>query len=153
MKNRNKKGDGEKAEMWELHPPKTPNSVRDVPMSASAMEYLQLFLEVRQHFSHSFDTASSYICKTPRGWVSYTALNNCVFRMLEEAGIKKDISGIHFTRHTFATRLLQLLIENAINPEYASKVLGHKNVSTTLDYYSHLLKRDLVDGLECLEAV
>lgn len=153
VKNRNRKGDGERKEVWELHPPKTPNSIRVVPMSQGAMEYLRLFLDVRRHFSRAFDQSSPYICKTPRGWVSYTAFYNCVFRMLEEACIDKDISGMHFTRHTFATRLLQLLIENAINPEYASKVLGHKNVSTTLDYYSHLLQRDLVDGLECLEAV
>ncbi|ADZ84329.1 tyrosine-type recombinase/integrase [Cellulosilyticum lentocellum] len=43
--------------------------------------------------------------------------------------------GIHALRHTLATRLL----ENNVNIKYVSDILGHKNITTTYNIYSHVL--------------
>lgn len=43
--------------------------------------------------------------------------------------------GIHALRHTLATRLL----ENNVNIKYVSHILGHKNITTTYNIYSHVL--------------
>ena len=43
----------------------------------------------------------------------------------------------HMLRHTFA----RMLIDQGADPKYVSMQLGHQGVKTTLDIYSHFLKR------------
>lgn len=43
--------------------------------------------------------------------------------------------GIHALKHTLATRLL----ENNVNIEYGRDLLGHKNITTPYNIYSHVL--------------
>lgn len=55
----------------------------------------------------------------------------------------KDIS-FHTFRHTYATRLLEM----NVNAKTAQELLGHSNISMTLDTYSHVmpdLKKDAVN--------
>jgi integrase len=52
----------------------------------------------------------------------------------------------HDLRHTFAT----VLIAHNVSPKIASSVLGHTNISTTMDLYSHVLvdmKKDVADTI------
>ena len=52
----------------------------------------------------------------------------------------------HALRHTFATRVL----EADIHPKVAQVLLGHSNMKTTMDVYSHVLpdkKRDAINKI------
>lgn len=52
--------------------------------------------------------------------------------------------GIHALRHTLATRL----IENNVNIKYVSEILGHQDITTTYNIYSHVLedtKKEVAD--------
>lgn len=52
----------------------------------------------------------------------------------------------HDLRHTFAT----VLMANNVSPKIASSVLGHTNISTTMDLYSHVLtdmKKEVADKI------
>ena len=64
--------------------------------------------------------------------------------MAKKAGITG--ASIHSIRHTYATRLF----EKGVAPKTVSELLGHKNVSHTLDVYTHVLpdvKSDAVENL------
>lgn len=53
--------------------------------------------------------------------------------ILKRAGLEKI--NLHILRHTFATRMLEL----NEHPKVVQEILGHANISITLDTYSHVL--------------
>ncbi len=55
----------------------------------------------------------------------------------------------HTLRHTFATRC----IENGADILMVSRTLGHSNISTTLNKYSHLLPKHQKACMDKLEAI
>ena len=55
------------------------------------------------------------------------------YRILEKAGLPRI--RFHDLRHTAAT----LLLRQGVNPKVVSEMLGHAQVSITLDIYSHVL--------------
>ena len=67
--------------------------------------------------------------------------------IMEQAGIED--ANFHTLRHTFATRC----IENGMDILMVAKTLGHSNVSTTLNKYSHLLPQHQKASMEKLEAI
>jgi len=65
-------------------------------------------------------------------------------RVIKHAGIND--ANFHALRHTFATRAL----EAGVPAKTVSEILGHANVSTTLDLYSHVLletKRNTINQI------
>lgn len=65
-------------------------------------------------------------------------------RILATAGVKSR--KFHAIRHTFATRALEL----GVDIKTLSEILGHANVSTTLNIYAHSLyeqKKNAIDRL------
>lgn len=61
--------------------------------------------------------------------------------ILERAGLPHSVR-LHALRHTCATILLKL----GQHPKFVQELLGHANISITLDTYSHVLP-DMSDGL------
>ncbi|MBO5599052.1 MAG: tyrosine-type recombinase/integrase [Oribacterium sp.] len=47
-------------------------------------------------------------------------------------------------RHTFATRC----IERGVKPKAFQKILGHSNLSTTMDTYVHMTDESLEEAME-----
>jgi len=56
-------------------------------------------------------------------------------RFLIRHNLSKYNLHLHRYRHTFAT----MLLEEGVNPKVVQKLLGHKDVQTTLGIYSHVL--------------
>jgi integrase len=65
--------------------------------------------------------------------------------LLERAGLPK-IRG-HDLRHTFAT----LLLSKGTHPKIVQEMLGHANISMTLDTYSHVLPTMQDEAIAALE--
>ena len=63
--------------------------------------------------------------------------DNLVYRsfkpILKRAGLKE--MRFHDLRHSFAT----LMLEQGENPKVVQEILGHSQISLTLDTYSHVL--------------
>ncbi|MGN1411448.1 MAG: tyrosine-type recombinase/integrase [Oscillospiraceae bacterium] len=66
-------------------------------------------------------------------------------RFLEKNKLKKI--RLHDLRHTCATMMLTA----GITPKVAQQILGHSEISTTLDTYSHVLKKVEIDATEKLD--
>lgn len=60
---------------------------------------------------------------------------NCIIQKIEKAGIEFMYITPHIFRHTFATRC----IENGMSPQVLKTILGHSQLSMTMDLYSHVL--------------
>ena len=52
----------------------------------------------------------------------------------------------HCLRHTFATRA----IENGMKPQTLKTILGHANLSMTMDLYSHVLPTTKAEEMELI---
>lgn len=141
---------GKKSEM-KVTAPKTKSSVRDIYMFPSFKkefeEYKQKMIEwkAERRFVHSEEDFVFVGEKNrpiePRVFYDYYQ------EIMEQAGIED--ANFHTLRHTFATRC----IENGMDILMVAKTLGHSNVSTTLNKYSHLLPQHQKASMEKLEAI
>ena len=94
-------------------------------------------------------TASPWVfCDTQGGPIHKQNLVRRSFKpLLKEAGLP-DIR-FHDLRHTAAT----LLLSQGVHPKIVQELLGHSNISVTLDTYSHVmptLKRETMAKLDQL---
>jgi integrase len=117
--------------------PKTPASVRDVPLVA------QLARLISAHKQASlFAGGDEWVFATARGTpyghrnVSRRALG----RAAQLAGLNDDgwpPLRFHDLRHTFASHLI---IDLGLDPAQVSRILGHARITITLDIYTHLFE-------------
>jgi integrase len=92
---------------------------------------------------------------TPAGWrvrrsspVSSGAFYLWWRRCLTDAGVRSGKRSVHSTRRTFATNWAR----KGGQPERLKKVMGHKSIQTTMDYYVDALTEELMDDLAMVEA-
>lgn len=131
--------------------PKTKSSVRDIYMFPSFAkefaEYKQKMIQWKSEnkFVHSEeDFVFVGVRNTP---IEPRVFYKYYEEVMKNAGIED--ANFHTLRHTFATRC----IENGMDILMVAKTLGHSNVSTTLNKYSHLLPKHQKASMEKLEAI
>ena len=103
--------------------PKTKNSIRDIPMTR---ELLRIMKPMRKVVNEEFYVITNEDKPTePRTYRNYYK------RLMKRLQIK-DLK-FHGLRHSFATRC----IESKCDYKTVSVILGHSNISTTLNLYVH----------------
>ncbi len=102
--------------------PKTKHSFREIPMSKLLFDALNI---VKKQSVSTFVVGSSAYATDPRTYRDYFV------RLLKKIQIPPIV--FHGLRHTFATRC----IESQCDYKTVSTLLGHSNVSTTLNLYVH----------------
>ena len=106
-----------------LDSPKTKNSIRDIPMSRDLLKMLK---SVKKVVNNSFYILTNDIKPTePRTYRNYYK------RLMKELDMPE--LKFHGLRHSFATRC----IESNCDYKTVSVLLGHSNISTTLNLYVH----------------
>jgi integrase len=106
-----------------LDTPKTKNSIREIPMSR---DLLRMLKPIKKIVNNSFFVLTNDEKPTePRTYRSYY---KNLMRELEMPELK-----FHGLRHSFATRC----IESKCDYKTVSVLLGHSNISTTLNLYVH----------------
>lgn len=103
--------------------PKTASSKRIIPIPSYLMKYIYHLYENRK--SEFMLSGNSHMFLDPRTYQYryYEYLNECNIRHLN----------FHALRHTFATRC----IEVGVDMKTLSEMLGHSNVSITMNIYVH----------------
>lgn len=106
-----------------LDTPKTKHSIRDIPMGA---DLLRMIKPIKKIVNNSFFVLSNDAKPTePRTYRSY--YKNFM------KGLGMPELKFHGLRHSFATRC----IESKCDYKTVSALLGHSNISTTLNLYVH----------------
>lgn len=124
---------GPRTELY-FGPPKSANSARVIPIPAKVAVQMERIVSAPEHFVLS---GSGRVVE-PR------TMQNRFKAYLREAGVK-DFN-FHALRHTFATRWM----EHGFDVKALSSILGHADVSTTLNIYVHPsmdTMRDFIDQL------
>ena len=106
-----------------LDTPKTKNSIRDIPMNR---ELLKMLKPLKKIVNNSFFVLTNDTKPTePRTYRNYYK------KLMDDLNIPE--LKFHGLRHSFATRC----IESACDYKTVSVILGHSNISTTLNLYVH----------------
>ena len=115
--------DGKRKTELLLDTPKTKNSIREIPMSR---ELIRMLKPIKKIVNSSYFVLTNDSKPTePRTYRSYYKI---LMKQLEIPEIK-----FHGLRHSFATRC----IESKCDYKTVSVLLGHSNISTTLNLYVH----------------
>ena len=106
-----------------LDSPKTKNSIRDIPMTR---DLLKLLKPLKRIMNNNYFVLTNESKPTePRTYRNYYK------QFMQEIGA--PILKFHGLRHSFATRC----IESQCDYKTVSVILGHSNISTTLNLYVH----------------
>lgn len=114
--------DGKKITKNLIDTPKTKSSLRCVPICSTLAQVLNDYLPY---------VTSEYVVSNKVGFVSPRTFEYRYKKILKES--KMSSINYHGLRHTFATRC----IESGVDVKSLSEILGHANVSITLNTYVH----------------
>ena len=114
---------------YQFSPCKTQNSIRKLYLPEYLVSVLLSWKEVQNPASDS----DFVFAKADGKLIPAMTINRRLKRLLSDCGLP-DIR-VHDLRHSWAT----LMLSEGINPKIASSMLGHSNISITLDTYSHML--------------
>ena len=114
---------------------KTSSGQRDIPMTKTAYDLL-MSMKCRQS-SHrqkviSFEFADHVFLNRNGKLLPNSNYDRYLEKICDKAGIERI--SMHTLRHTFATRC----IESGMKPKTLQKILGHANISMTMDLYVHV---------------
>lgn len=133
-----------------LGTPKTKSSYRTIAIGDTLIDILIEHKEWQNSNKQKYAewyTNSSYVCTKENGEPvninSYKYLSRIVNYELE----------INFTMHSLRHTHATLLLENGANPKDIQCRLGHSNLSTTMDTYSHVTEKMKMDTVNIFESV
>lgn len=132
-----------------LDAPKTRTSKRIIPLLPQAGEIL---MEMKkQADGMGIGNADNYVFCMPDGTeisrARVTTQLGHIEKKMKEDGIQVGHITCHTLRHAFATRA----IEGGMKPQVLKTILGHSNISMTMDLYSHVLGEEKVQEMILLE--
>ena len=151
VKNRNKKTPTDPNYVDVTNPPKTKSSIRTIPMSTECKKALTRLERLNRGFK--------YVASTENGTpVSIRNFSRMFRDILYAAGMDKAVDekgrtvnkiyGPHSMRHSFATNLIN---KKDANIAVVSALLGHADVSITINKYVHTKDEDKKQTIKLLD--
>lgn len=142
---------------------KTPASKRKIPMTEQVK---QAFLQEKQIQEEmgvvceaEVDGYTDFVFANRFGGLyNQSTINNAYKRIIRDCNDAELLKSAnpkvllpnftcHNLRHTFATRLC----ESGMNIKMIQDILGHTDISTTMDIYTHVTQEMRADAKECME--
>jgi len=124
---------------YRIETPKTENGIRKIPMSDRVLEALQRVMQNRKSSDFTVDGYTGFLFLTRNG-TPQTCMNyDYMFHRLVEKYNKKHEEALpvvttpHTLRHTFCTNMANA----GMNPKALQYLMGHANITMTLNYYAH----------------
>lgn len=122
-----------------IAPPKTENSVRQIPMLNCVRTALKEEIQSRKNMQPMLiDGCSNFIFLNCKGYPMYASLYSEMFASLVKKYNKYNKDKLpkvtpHTMRHTFCTNMAN----KRMTPNTLQYIMGHKNITMTLGYYTH----------------
>ena len=124
---------------YRISPPKTENSIRKIPMLEPVRKALQEEIQNRKNTQLMIvDGYADFIFLNQKGAPMYASSYSAMFSAMVKKynkHHKEKLPAItpHTMRHTFCTNMAN----KKITPNTLQYIMGHKNISMTLGYYTH----------------
>ena len=129
VKNREENAES-KSVLLEQDTPKTDKSTRYIPLNDNAVDALENLRKIIKDKDRVIATKNHTITSPRKVYKTM----ECI---LKKCGITDKENLVHALRHTFATTL----IRNGVDIKAVSEILGHEDVSTTLNTYHHAIEQ------------
>ena len=117
---------------------KTPHSQREIPLPQKIKELLNDTLKLGEFVFCDTDGNLLEVKRVPRRFK----------KLCESLGLGKERS-FHSIRHTYATRLFEMNIP----VKMVQSLLGHSDIQTTLNIYTHVTREKKLEILDKLDSI
>ncbi|HAU5075439.1 TPA: site-specific integrase [Clostridioides difficile] len=141
-----------KVSEFELASPKTKTSIRDIKIGDTLSRILkeEKLNQKKQKIKIGKwykETEYDWVCRKKDGsFVNHNNIDAAIRTINKKLNINFNF---HCLRHTHAT----LLLENGANVKYIQQRLGHSQLSTTMDTYSHVTSKMESETIDILEGI
>ncbi len=148
--NRLKNYNGESKTELVLDTPKTKNSNRVIPLTEVIVERLLKYKAIQdseKEYAEDCYNDEDFVFSNEIGQPIEPKRYQTIFKeIVKEAGLK-DVN-FHQIRHGFATNGIAL----GVNTKVISEILGHSDITTTLNIYSHVMKEVKHEAMEVMNS-
>lgn len=133
---------------------KTENGVREVPMTPDVMDAFKRIIKMRPKpkVEPIVDGYSGFLFLDKNGkprvalhWEKYFQLSVAKYNKIYRVQLPKITP--HVCRHTFCTNMAK----SGMNPKVLQYIMGHGDISVTLDIYTHIKSEDAIAEMERLD--
>ncbi len=131
-------------EKYEFRKTKTATSTRHIPLSEKALEALKEMEKFHPNHKNSDLILLSNRGNTP----SQSTVQRTLNKMLRNANCDVQKCNLHGLRHTFGSLLLN---EGQADIATISTLLGHKDITTTVNIYVHVLNKLKVKAIKIFD--
>ena len=133
---------------------KTENGVREVPMTSDVVDAFKRIIKMRPKpkIEPVVDGYSGFLFLDKNGkpkvalhWEKYFQLSVAKYNKTYRVQLPKITP--HVCRHTFCTNMAK----SGMNPKVLQYIMGHGDISVTLDTYTHIKSEDAIAEMERLD--
>ena len=133
---------------------KTENGVREVPMTSDVVDAFKRIIKMRPKpkIEPVVDGYSGFLFLDKNGkpkvalhWEKYFQLSVAKYNKIYRVQLPQITP--HVCRHTFCTNMAK----SGMNPKVLQYIMGHGDISVTLDTYTHIKSEDAIAEMERLD--
>ncbi len=133
---------------------KTENGVREVPMTPDVVDAFKRIIKMRPKpkIEPVIDGYSGFLFLDKNGkpkvalhWEKYFQLSVAKYNKIYRVQLPQITP--HVCRHTFCTNMAK----SGMNPKVLQYIMGHGDISVTLDTYTHIKSEDAIAEMERLD--
>lgn len=133
---------------WRTGDPKSKTSVREIPLTQEAVRILTNQKEKLKSLKvRSIEFTDSVFLGSDGTPIKNDAYDKTLIRHCDRIGIRRF--SMHVLRHTFATRC----IEAGMKPKTLQMILGHSDISMTMNLYVHVTGEEKEKEMQNIEGM